>query len=120
MRFVIGLPFLWLGLFFLLVGLGLSLQLLVEQPLLILALTAILVGLKALIVMAIAWVMKLPRAPTLESALLLGPGGEFVTVPRVMLHAAALEFSHPVTKAALQIRSPLPADFEACLRSGRL
>jgi CPA2 family monovalent cation:H+ antiporter-2 len=69
-----------LGLFFLLVGLGLSLQLLVEQPLLILALTAILVGLKALIVMAVAWVMKLPRAPTLESALLLGPGGEFAFV----------------------------------------
>jgi monovalent cation:proton antiporter-2 (CPA2) family protein len=69
-----------LGLFFLLVGLGLSLQLLVEQPLLIFALTAILVGLKALIVMAVAWVMKLPRAPTLESALLLGPGGEFAFV----------------------------------------
>jgi len=69
-----------LGLFFLLVGLGLSLEVLVEQPLRILALTAILVSLKTLIVMAIAWVMKLPRAPTLESALLLGPGGEFAFV----------------------------------------
>ena len=49
-----------------------------------------------------------------------GPGGKFVPVPRVMLHAAALEFPHPVTKAALHIHSPLPADFEACLRSARL
>jgi CPA2 family monovalent cation:H+ antiporter-2 len=69
-----------LGLFFLLVGLGLNVQLLVEQPLLVLALTAVLVGLKALIVMVIAWVMRLPRAPALESALLLGPGGEFAFV----------------------------------------
>jgi CPA2 family monovalent cation:H+ antiporter-2 len=69
-----------LGIFFLLVGLGLSLEVLVEEPLRILALTAILVSLKALIVMAIAWVMKLPRAPTLESAVLLGPGGEFAFV----------------------------------------
>jgi hypothetical protein len=37
-----------------------------------------------------------------------------------MLHAAALEFVHPVTQAELQIRSPLPVDFEACLRRLRL
>jgi 23S rRNA-/tRNA-specific pseudouridylate synthase len=37
-----------------------------------------------------------------------------------MLHATALEFLHPVTKAPLLIRSPLPADFEACLRSFRV
>jgi len=49
-----------------------------------------------------------------------GPGGGRVPVPRVMLHAAELEFAHPVTKAALQIRSPLPADFEACLQGLRL
>jgi RluA family pseudouridine synthase len=48
-----------------------------------------------------------------------GPGGGMVAAPRVMLHAAALEFLHPVTKAPLLIRSPLPADFEACLRSVR-
>jgi 23S rRNA pseudouridine955/2504/2580 synthase len=49
-----------------------------------------------------------------------GPGGGMVPAPRVMLHAAALEFLHPVTKAPLLIRSPLPADFEACLRSFRV
>lgn len=46
-----------------------------------------------------------------------GPGGGTVTVPRVMLHAAALEFLHPVTKAEMQIRSPLPVDFESCLQA---
>ncbi|MBK8858169.1 MAG: RluA family pseudouridine synthase [Opitutaceae bacterium] len=46
-----------------------------------------------------------------------GPRGGMVPVPRVMLHAAALEFLHPVTKAEMQIRSPLPADFVACLQA---
>lgn len=36
-------------------------------------------------------------------------------VPRVMLHAALLEFRHPVTGVEIRIRSPLPRDFEACL-----
>lgn len=36
-------------------------------------------------------------------------------VPRVMLHAAMLEFRHPVTGAEIGIRSPLPRDFDACL-----
>ena len=46
-----------------------------------------------------------------------GPSGSMVPAPRVMLHAAALEFMHPVTKAELQIRSPLPADFVAYLQA---
>ena len=49
-----------------------------------------------------------------------GPGRGVVPAARVMLHAGALEFLHPVTKAALLVRSPLPADFEACLRRLRL
>jgi RluA family pseudouridine synthase len=48
-----------------------------------------------------------------------GSGGGMVLAPRVMLHAVTLEFLHPVTKAALQMRSALPADFEACLRGLR-
>jgi 23S rRNA pseudouridine955/2504/2580 synthase len=50
-----------------------------------------------------------------------GAGRRPVVVPRVMLHAAALEFQHPVTQVPLRIVSPLPADFEACgeaLRAG--
>jgi RluA family pseudouridine synthase len=59
--------------------------------------------------------------PIFGDALYGGPlqlpaGAGVVAAPRVMLHAAGLEFSHPVTKAALAIRSPLPADFETCLQ----
>lgn len=48
-----------------------------------------------------------------------GAGGGRVPVPRVMLHAAALEFLHPVTKVELAVRSPLPADFASCRRALR-
>ncbi len=53
------------------------------------------------------------------SLLPAGAGGGRVPAPRVMLHAAALEFIHPVTQAPMAIRSPLPADFEACLKALR-
>ena len=35
--------------------------------------------------------------------------------PRVMLHAEFLRFDHPVTARTLEIRAPLPADFQAML-----
>jgi len=38
---------------------------------------------------------------------------------RVMLHAAALAFAHPVTQAPLTIRSPLPGDFVSGLKELR-
>ena len=38
---------------------------------------------------------------------------------RVMLHAAALEFSHPVTNAVVRVCSVLPDDFDACLKQLR-
>jgi RluA family pseudouridine synthase len=43
-----------------------------------------------------------------------GAGRGGVAIPRVLLHAAELEFLHPVTQAPLRLQSPLPADFEAC------
>lgn len=79
-----------LGLFFLLVGLGLDVGLLIEQPLLILALTATVIAVKSLLILAIARAMKLPRAPALECALLLGPGGEFAFVLFGVAAAAGL------------------------------
>jgi 23S rRNA pseudouridine1911/1915/1917 synthase len=36
-----------------------------------------------------------------------------VAVPRVMLHALALELAHPVTGARLLVESPVPEDFRA-------
>ncbi len=46
-------------------------------------------------------------------------GGAFVPVPRVMLHAARLEFPHPVTGHAIAVDSPLPEDFATILRAVR-
>ena len=48
-----------------------------------------------------------------------GSGGGMVTPPRVMLHAARLEFVHPMTGAALDLACPLPADFAECLQNLR-
>lgn len=41
--------------------------------------------------------------------------GGAVAIPRVMLHAGQLEFSHPITGGPVRIRSQLPADFAAFL-----
>jgi RluA family pseudouridine synthase len=38
-----------------------------------------------------------------------------ITVPRLMLHAAALTFRHPITDQELVIESSLPADFQQLL-----
>ncbi len=46
-------------------------------------------------------------------------GGAFVPVPRVLLHAAQLEFTHPVVHHAITVVSPLPEDFAECLRQVR-
>ena len=41
--------------------------------------------------------------------------GAAQTVPRVLLHAARLQFPHPVSGGTVDVRSELPADFAACL-----
>jgi len=46
-------------------------------------------------------------------------GGALVPVPRVLLHAARLEFPHPITGQAVAVESPLPEDFAECLRRAR-
>lgn len=38
-------------------------------------------------------------------------------VPRLMLHAAQLTLTHPITGRELSVRSPLPADFRRVLRT---
>lgn len=49
----------------------------------------------------------------------LGPATDEFTmqIPRQMLHAGNLEFTHPVTKQRIKARSPLPEDFRKCLKS---
>ena len=48
-----------------------------------------------------------------------GRKGGMIGVPRVMLHAAGLEFVHPMTQAAVKTTCPWPQDFETCLRTLR-
>lgn len=48
-----------------------------------------------------------------------GGRSAMVSVPRVMLHAAGLEFIHPMTQAELKITCPWPEDFEICRRALR-
>jgi len=42
-------------------------------------------------------------------------GGKSSEVPRLMLHAARLEFPHPISKAMIKIEAALPQDFQSCL-----
>jgi len=42
-------------------------------------------------------------------------GGKSADVPRLMLHAKTLEFSHPITGVPIKIEAALPKDFETCL-----
>lgn len=42
-----------------------------------------------------------------------------VVPPRVMLHAARLTFSHPVTGEAMDLQAPLPADFSETIEAIR-
>jgi RluA family pseudouridine synthase len=39
--------------------------------------------------------------------------------PRLMLHAAQLIFPHPITRREISVKSPLPGDFEECLKRMR-
>jgi monovalent cation:proton antiporter-2 (CPA2) family protein len=69
-----------LGVFFLLVGLGLDLDTLLKEPIRILIATACLILLKSALTYLLARAFKIGHAAALESGLLLGPGGEFAFV----------------------------------------
>jgi CPA2 family monovalent cation:H+ antiporter-2 len=69
-----------LGLFFVSVGIGLRLSVIVEHPLTIAALVAGLVAVKAILVYACARFVKLRKAESFEVALALAAGGEFAFV----------------------------------------
>jgi CPA2 family monovalent cation:H+ antiporter-2 len=69
-----------LGAFFLLVGLSIDLNGLMQSPLRILGLALALMAAKSLIILALTQLFRLGRTASLEAALLLGPGGEFAFV----------------------------------------
>ena len=66
-----------LGTFFLVVGLKLDLDMLFAQPLYTLAIAAGIVLLKGLIVYGLARAFRVNHGAAIETAMLLGPGGEF-------------------------------------------
>jgi len=82
-----------LGAFFLLVGLGIDLQGLAQQPLRILAAVVGLVAMKGFIIYALARLFRVHRGAALETALLLGPCGEFAFV--ILGQAVALGILDP-------------------------
>ena len=69
-----------LGAFFLLVGLGIDLHGLAQQPLRIAGGVAGLIALKGLIIYGLARLFRVNHGPAIESAMLLGPCGEFAFV----------------------------------------
>jgi CPA2 family monovalent cation:H+ antiporter-2 len=69
-----------LGLFFLLVGLGLDLQAIFANPLQVIGIAVALVLLKAAILYVLARAFRVARHAALETAFLLGPSGEFAFV----------------------------------------
>jgi monovalent cation:H+ antiporter-2, CPA2 family len=69
-----------LGLFFFTVGMGIDFREIVYQPFLIFGAIAALVVVKGVLVTGLATVFGAPRAAALETALLLGPAGEFAFV----------------------------------------
>ena len=66
-----------LGTFFLVVGLNLDLDALLQRPLTILSIAFGLIVLKSLIIAGLARMFRVGRGAAFESALLLGPSGEF-------------------------------------------
>jgi Kef-type K+ transport system membrane component KefB len=79
-----------LGLFFLLVGLNLELNVLVQKPVIIISATVAILALKAGIVLGLGVLFKLPKRSVFEAALLLAPGGEFAFVMMAAATTAGL------------------------------
>ena len=69
-----------LGIFFFTVGMSIDVRVLAQEPLWLLASVIGLIGLKAIILAGLARWFKLSVAASIETALLLGPGGEFAFV----------------------------------------
>jgi RluA family pseudouridine synthase len=42
-----------------------------------------------------------------------------VRAPRLLLHAASLTFPHPISKLEISVESPIPEDFQECLKKLR-
>jgi CPA2 family monovalent cation:H+ antiporter-2 len=93
-----------LGLFFFTVGMNIDFRELAREPLLLVACVIGLIAVKAAIVFALARLFRVPRQAAIETALLLGPGGEFAFVV-IGVAAAASLVSQPVGSFTLAVTS---------------
>nr|VFJ94039.1 MAG: glutathione-regulated potassium-efflux system ancillary protein KefC [Candidatus Kentron sp. LFY]VFJ97325.1 MAG: glutathione-regulated potassium-efflux system ancillary protein KefC [Candidatus Kentron sp. LFY] len=86
-----------MGLFFVAVGMSVDFGLLVEEPIIILGVTALLIITKASVLLALAWFDKLPKGQISLFTFLLAQGGEFAFVlftAGVALHAMDPDIAH--------------------------
>ncbi len=101
-----------LGLFFFTVGMNIDFRELAREPLWLFACVVGLIGIKAAIVFVLARLFRVPRPAAIETALLLGPGGEFafvvigVATTSALLAAAVGSFALAVTSLTMGL---LPA-----------
>jgi monovalent cation:H+ antiporter-2, CPA2 family len=79
-----------LGLFFFTVGMAIDFRELAREPVWLLACVVGLIGIKAVLTFGLARLFRVPRTAAIETALLLGPGGEFAFVVIGVATAAAL------------------------------
>ena len=98
-----------LGLFFFTVGMNIDFRELAHEPLWLVACVVGLIGIKAAIVFVLARVFRVPRPAAIETALLLGPGGEFafvvigVATTSALVAAAVGSFTLAVTSLTMAL-----------------
>ena len=93
-----------LGIFFFTVGMSIDFRTLGQQPVALLLAVFALVALKAVVLIGLARLYRLPWRASIEAGLLLGPGGEFAFVG--IGSAAALGvIPHPVSAFLLAVTS---------------
>lgn len=93
-----------LGMFFFTVGMSIDLREVIREPFWIAAAVVALIVGKAMIVILLTQLFKLPKPAAVESALLLGPGGEFAFVG-VGLAASLGIVSSPIATFTLTVTS---------------
>jgi CPA2 family monovalent cation:H+ antiporter-2 len=107
-----------LGVFFFTVGMQIDFREIINQPLLLFGAIATLVFIKAVLLVGLATLFGVPRGAALESALLLGPAGEFAFVG-IGLAAQLGLLSANVSSFALAVTSLSMAFIPALGAAGR-
>ncbi len=93
-----------LGIFFFTVGMSIDVRVLAREPFWLLVSVIGLIGLKAIVLVGLARLFKLSVPASIETALLLGPGGEFAFVG-IGLAAALGVVTQPVASFTLAVTS---------------